>query len=110
MGNSTKRTVAGEGGTAQGGVGSIEYTYSPATHTETGFNTWSMRTTLMYADSTIRRIYSNTYGQIMLVNINGTGGWSYYTQYDTRGREVMSAGPSGLIPLVRASLDVSSHS
>ncbi|MBX9583069.1 MAG: hypothetical protein K2X87_22410, partial [Gemmataceae bacterium] len=94
----TRADLAGAGadGASPAGIGTFTYTYS-ASGSNPGYNVWDTKTVEARPDGTTATVYTNAYAEPMLVAVAGGGTtWRWFTQYDGKGRVVLSAPPAAV--------------
>ncbi|MFT3784788.1 MAG: hypothetical protein QM770_01310 [Tepidisphaeraceae bacterium] len=98
-GRIASRTAQGEGCSAcTGGQGTTSFVYEVKQDVVEGFNTWKTKKTEQLPDGSTTVTYYNAYGQSMLdVTVDASGSkWGTFHQFDTQGREVLTASPSAV--------------
>ncbi|MCZ2344266.1 MAG: hypothetical protein LC104_21105 [Bacteroidales bacterium] len=91
--------AAGAGCSAcAGGLGEYTYTYTTSTN-DLGFNSWQTKTVETRPDGSVRTVYTNPVGQVLLSveKLESSGPeWVTYYQYDDAGRLILMAEPSAV--------------
>lgn len=95
----TKEIAQGAGcSSCTGGQGTYTFSYSSSSNAE-GYNSWRYKTVQTLPDGNQNTVYTNSYGQAMLVVYQDTTTsqqWLTYTQYDGQGRTILTADPSAV--------------
>jgi RHS repeat-associated protein len=83
-------------GAGAGGLGTFQFTYTSSSNTP-GFNSWAMKTVETLPDSNYDTVYTNAYGEVMLVDHHaGSSDWNTFYAYDDQGRRTLTADPSAI--------------
>ncbi len=95
----SKHTQSGTGCSAcAGGLGVVTYSISTSAFAD-GYNSWRTKTVETRADGNTQTVYTNFIGQPILEVYKDTTTnleWATYHQFDTSGREVLTAMPSAV--------------
>src|SRR5262245_9197894 len=105
----SKEIAQGAGCSAcTGGQGTFTYSYEASTN-PVGFNSWAVKTEEHLPDGSVRTVFTNAYGQVMLTEHKSTPserhGWIMFNRYDSAGRLLWAANPSAFIPAMGARYD-----
>jgi hypothetical protein len=91
--------VQGLGCTAcSGGLGTYTYTYTSSGNSP-DFNAWAVKTVETLPDGNQNTVYTNTYGEVMLIDYEDTGTtqhWDTFNKFDSSGRLILTANPSAV--------------
>jgi RHS repeat-associated protein len=90
--------IAGAGSDATSGLGTYTYTYTPSTNTP-GTNSWAMKTTETTPDGAQNVVYTNAFGEVMLLietDTQTSQTWDTFYEYDAQGRCILSASPAAV--------------
>lgn len=99
QGRVTEELVQSDGcSSCSGGLGTYTYQYTESGNPN-GYNSWAVKTVETLPDGNQNIVYSNTYGeQMLMVYQDTTTGqqWDTFYKYDSQGRVILQANPSAV--------------
>jgi RHS repeat-associated protein len=80
------------------GLGTFTFSYTPSAN-PVGFNEWAMRTVETLPDGNQHIVYTNAYGEVMLLALKDVSSgqqWVNFYEYNAQGQVVLAADPSAV--------------